>query len=61
MIKVLADTMIFLGIMVALAYVTTIGALTIIKKSMKEEEEMEKDYVYMNDGTAVEFNEDDQE
>lgn len=26
-----------------------------------EAEEMEKDYVYMNDGTAVEFNEDDQE
>ena len=61
MIKVLADTMIFLGIMVALAYVTTIGALTIIERSMKEEKEMEKDYVYMNDGTAVEYNEDDQE
>lgn len=26
-----------------------------------EVEEMEKDYIYMNDGTPVEFNEDDQE
>ena len=26
-----------------------------------EVEDMEKDYVYLNDGTAVEFNEDDQE
>ena len=26
-----------------------------------EVDDMEKDYVYLNDGTAVEFNEDDQE
>lgn len=27
----------------------------------REVEDMEKDYVYLNDGTPVEFNEDDQE
>lgn len=63
MMQAITQTMIFLGIMTGTAYATTIGALTIIEKSMniKDDKETEKDYVYLNDGTEVEFNEEDQE
>ena len=53
----------------ALTMVTTLtmgaGFITIaivdILTEAKKQEDNEKDYVYMNDGTAVEYNEEDQE
>ena len=54
--------------LVAMGVVTTFGvtaamiSVKIAERIIEEAEKMEeKDYVYMNDGTEVEYNEDDQE
>lgn len=68
MFEAIVSTLIFSGVMVAFATTACFIATRIIEEDInkelmtaKEVDDMEKDYVYLNDGTPVEYNEDDQE
>lgn len=59
----ITQTLIFLGITSTFTFFAAAGIISLIHiiGLPEEDENMEKDYVYMNDGTPVEYNEDDQE
>ena len=68
MANAIINTLIFSGITITFGMVSILLAERIIEEDInkeimttKEADDMEKDYVFMNDGTPVEFNEDDQE
>ena len=68
MINAIINTLIFSGITITFGMVAILLAERIIEEDInkeimttKEADDMEKDYVFMNDGTPVEYNEDDQE
>ena len=68
MINAIINTLIFSGITITFGMVAILLAERIIEEDInkeimttKEANDIEKDYVFMNDGTPVEYNEDDQE
>lgn len=68
MANAIINTLIFSGITITFGMVAILLAERIIEEDInkeimttKEADDMEKDYIFMNDGTPVEYNEDDQE
>lgn len=59
---ILAETLIAMGIVGTFSAVVGLITIKIAEHIVDEAEKMEeKDYIYMEDGTPVEYNEEDQE
>ena len=58
----LVEALVAAGIVTTFETVAALLSIKVAEHIIEEAEKMEeKDYVYMNDGTEVEYNEDDQE
>lgn len=58
----LVEALVAAGIVTTFGTVAALLSIKVAEHIIEEAEKMEeKDYVYMNDGTEVEYNEDDQE
>ena len=58
----LVEALVAAGIVTTFGVTASMISVKVAEKIIEEAEKMEeKDYVYMNDGTEVEYNEDDQE
>lgn len=56
------ETLVAMGVVTTFGAVAALLTMKVAERIIEEAEKMEeKDYVYMNDGTEVEYNEDDQE
>ena len=57
------EVLIFVGVSTAFTVAAGLISIKVAEHIVEEAEKMEeeKDYVYMDDGTPVEYNEDDQE
>lgn len=57
------EALVFVGVTTAFTIGAGLLSIMLAERIIEEADKMEeeKDYVYMNDGTPVEYNEDDQE